>query len=115
MAFKQVEPTRIGRLVTPYLRSLLRRAVAARSNAPAERFIDIRHEALRADPLGCVRRIYERAALTLTPEAERRMIAWLAGASREGGAPRDTRPFQIDPSALDADFVEYASALDSRA
>lgn len=110
VAFRDVDPARIGRVVTPYLRDLLKRLTTARRARPTDRFIDIRHEKLRADPLACVREIYERAGAILSPEAEHRMKAFVADVSRERAPPRDPTPFRVPPNALDEAFREYESA-----
>ena len=56
------------------------RALAFRANHPAlaSVFTDIRFKDITADPLGQVARIYHRAGLTQTPDAQAAMANWLA-------------------------------------
>jgi hypothetical protein len=45
---------------------------------PAEQVLDVHFHELLADEVGTVRRIYEHFGMELSPEAERRMRAFLA-------------------------------------
>jgi len=63
----------------------LDRSVAAREDGsiPADRVIDVQYEAFMADPFGTIGGIYEWLGVELTPEADRRMRAFLAGNARD--------------------------------
>jgi len=69
------------------------RAIAVRGRHDPAQFQDVVFDELVADPIGTVRRIYDRFGLELTPENERRMREWQAG-TVEG--KRDNRPPRPD-------------------
>ena len=105
-AYRRVDDRAIGAFAHAYLRKALARGAAARSRLPRERFVDVDCEALVADPMACVRRIYERAGASLTPAAAGRMRAWLAGRG-DGGAHTPTEGaerYGLEPRALRGTF-----------
>ncbi|MBV9511715.1 MAG: sulfotransferase [Caulobacteraceae bacterium] len=51
------------------------RGMAAQARHP-ERFVNVRHDQIRRDPLAVVQAIYQHFGLELSPEAERRMRRW---------------------------------------
>lgn len=63
-----------------YIIDGLDRSVTAREDGtvPADRIVDIGFAEFLADPLGMVRRVYDRFGMELTPEAEARMRAFHA-------------------------------------
>jgi hypothetical protein len=63
----------------------LERSVDARESGaiPADRVIDVQFDAYMADPFGTLHAIYEWLDVELTPDAERRMRAFLAENARE--------------------------------
>jgi hypothetical protein len=69
------------------------RAIAVRGRHDPAQFHDVMFDELVADPIGTVRRIYDRFGLELTGENERRMREWQAG-TVEG--KRDNRPPRPD-------------------
>jgi len=77
------------------------RAIAARGSHDSAQFHDVMFDELVADPIGAVRRIYERFGLALTAGAEQQMRAWQA-TTVEG--KRDGRPARAD-LGLDDDRV----------
>jgi hypothetical protein len=66
----------VGREVSEHLRVGVEHAVAARARIGEERFLDIHHRELLADPLGAVRSVYEFSGLELQPSVERAIVAW---------------------------------------
>ena len=54
------------------------RAIAVRRQHDPAQFFDLQFREFVADPIGAVRRMYQRFGLTLTPEAETRMRTWQA-------------------------------------
>jgi LPS sulfotransferase NodH len=78
-----------------------------------ERFLDIRYEALIADPMAQIRRIYDFVGLDLTPAAEERMREWATENSR------DKRPvhgytleqFGFSEAGLREQFASYQAFL----
>jgi hypothetical protein len=75
--------TRLGREVSEHLRIGMENAMAARKRIGEDRFLDVHHVELIADPLGTVRRIYEFLGMPLDPHAAGLMQDWQA-ANRSG-------------------------------
>jgi hypothetical protein len=75
--------TRLGREVCEHLRIGMENAMAARSRIGEDRFLDVHHVELIADPSGAIRRIYEFLGLDLDHNAELMMKDWQA-ANRSG-------------------------------
>lgn len=92
-------PHLIGRQATAITERLLRAAVRDRS-AEDGRFVDVQFKELNEDPLGVVHAIYARAGAKPSPEAERRMRAWLA--TNERGR-HGTHDYTAADLALNAD------------
>lgn len=67
---------RLGREVSAHLRVGVERGIEARSRLGEERFLDVHHRELVADPLGSVRRIYGWLDLELTPAVEAAFLDW---------------------------------------
>ncbi len=67
----------IGQISLSYLRKALARNSEQRKHLDPSRFIDIDYRDLVADPMGCVRTIYQAAGIELSPEGETRMQSYL--------------------------------------
>lgn len=65
-----VDPQEIGRDWSRKVRRMVERAMAARAAAGERYFVDVRYEDLVRDPLAQVRRVYERAGMPWTRDAE---------------------------------------------
>jgi hypothetical protein len=80
MASDEIDGVEIAREWAEHVRTGLERSVAARSSGVVgdDRVIDIQFRAFMADPIACVRAIYDRFGLEFRPEAERRMREFLA-------------------------------------
>ena len=85
MATDDIDPHEIGADWTPRLADGLRRGMTARANGllgPSQ-VIDVQFQDLLRDEIATVRRIYTHFGLTLTPDVEARMRAFLAANTRE--------------------------------
>jgi len=80
MAAERVDRAEIAREWAGHVRGALEASVRARRSGviPERQIIDVQFRSFMADPIACVRTIYERFDVELTPEAERRMRAFLA-------------------------------------
>jgi hypothetical protein len=88
--------------------------IAGRAAVGEDRFLDVHHRELVADPMGTVRRIYEWVGLDLTPESEAAIAAW-NDENRSGshGTHRYTaEEFGLSAGQLRADFDTYVRHFD---
>ena len=67
-------------------------AIAERARIGEDRFLDVHHHELVADPLGTVRRVYDLLGLDLRPASSGRSSTWQAPTERAPRAPTATRP-----------------------
>lgn len=97
---------------TDNLDYVLRRAMAVRDQHP-DRFFDLRFIDFRRDPIGSVKRIYERFDLHLSDAALMAMTAWNDENAKASSAPGGHRyapeDFGISISALKERFSYYDS------
>ena len=106
------DPHVIGRMVVDTWVAGMARATKARAENPAveARIIDIAHRDVVHDPVGQVRRIYDRFGLPFTPELERRITTFLAenpSASRLGKHRHSPEQFGIDPDEVHEKLADY--------
>src|SRR5262249_26823408 len=104
----------LGHEVSDHLRVGVENGIAARSRVGEGRFLDIHHRELLADPMGCVRRIYDFLALELLPSVERAIADW-QDANRSGahGSPRYTpEQFGLSTAQLRSDYDFYTRHYD---
>ena len=104
-----LDPHRAGREVAEHLRVGMDGAMAARARLGDDRFLDVHHVDLVADPFGTVARTYEWLGLELRPEVEQAITDWHA-ANRAGahGTHRYTaEQFGLSADSLRADFAAY--------
>jgi hypothetical protein len=80
MAAEGVDSTEIAREWAEYVHNALEASVHARRSGvvPERQVMDIQFGAFMADPIACIRAIYERFGLELTADVERRMQSFLA-------------------------------------
>jgi hypothetical protein len=100
---------RLGREVSDHLRVGVEHAIAARRTLGDDRFLDVHHRDLVADPMGCVRRVYEFVGLELLPDVERVIADW-QGANRSGthGVHRYTpEDFGLSTAQIRSDYDFY--------
>ncbi len=104
----------LGREVSGHLRLGIERALDARARIGEERFIDVHHRELVADPAATVRRLYDALGLVLHPSVEAAMSRWQAS-NRPGarGTHRYTAAqFGLGASELRSDFAFYTDHFD---
>jgi hypothetical protein len=81
----------LGAEVSVHLREGMERAIEERSRIGDDRFLDVHHRDLVADPQGTVRRVYEWLDLDLSPDVAQTIFAWQdAHAMGTGGTHRYT-------------------------
>jgi hypothetical protein len=77
-----------------------------------ERILHLDFRSVTADPIGTVRKIYQKRELALTPEAEGRMRAWLVDPSnrtdRYGRYPYSYEPFGLSEEWVRQLFSAYS-------
>ena len=66
----------LGREICEHLRIGMEHAIEERARIGEDRFLDVYHRQLVADPKGTIRRIYEWLDLELTPTVERTILEW---------------------------------------
>ena len=67
---------RLGHEISNHLRVGMENAIAARARIGEDRFLDVHHRELIADPIGVLRRVYAFVGLDLTPETEQAVRDW---------------------------------------
>ncbi|HEX4528759.1 MAG TPA: sulfotransferase [Acidimicrobiia bacterium] len=105
---------RVGREVSEHLRVGVERAIAARSRLGEERFLDVHHRDLIADPMGTVRAVYEFLGFELRPPVEQALRDWQE-ANRSGahGTHRYTaEQFGLSTAQLRSDYDFYVRHFD---
>lgn len=105
---------RLGTELSAHLRSGMESAIAARARIGEERFLDVHHHELAADPMATVKRVYEFAGLDLVPSVEQAVLDWQE-ANRSGvhGTHRYTpEQFGLSTAQLHDDFAFYLDHFD---
>jgi hypothetical protein len=102
----------VGRSVVDMWSTAMARATQARLDNPAleARIIDIAHRDMVHDPIGSVRRIYDRFGLPFPPDLEQRITTFLAenpAAARMGKHKHSPEEFGIDPDEVHAKLAGY--------
>jgi Sulfotransferase family len=105
---------RVGREVSEHLRIGMENAIAARARLGEERFFDVHHRALVADPMGTVRGVYAFLGLELRPDVEQALSEWQrANSSGAHGTHRYTpEQFGLTAAQLRSDYEFYVSHFD---
>jgi hypothetical protein len=109
---KHVDPVEIGAQVTERWIEGAERLVAfdQREDVPESRKIHVHHEALVADPLAVVDRIYQQFGLPAAQPARAAMRAFLAAKPRGGYGghrPYALAKFGVNPASLGPRFANY--------
>ncbi|SRR6266540_1310817 len=111
----QVDLVALGRRWLDFWAIEMDRALAARAAADPARVHDVVYEALVADPLVAVERLYARLGLELSGVARRRMSEWIhhhhRGRGRGGPHRYSLADFGLDPAAVDRRFARYREWL----
>jgi hypothetical protein len=105
---------RIARVWPDWLMTMIERIDAYRDAHGSDRFVDIRYQDLLADPLACVRRIYEKVGRPLTPDAEAAMSAHKADQvqGKHGSHTYSLAEFGLDRSPIDERLADYWDRVD---
>jgi hypothetical protein len=72
----ELDRQRLGREVSNHLRVGMENAIAARARLGDDRFLDVHHRELVADPIGTLRRIYDFCGLELRSSFEQAVADW---------------------------------------
>jgi len=102
----------VGRSVVDMWSAAMARATKARLENPdiEARIIDIAHRDVVHDPIGSVRRIYDRFGIPFTADLHNRLTTFLAtnpSAARLGKHRHSPEKFGIDPAEVHARLAEY--------
>jgi hypothetical protein len=104
----------LGREISDHLRDGMENAIAARARIGDERFLDVYHRDLVADPMGELHRIYRWLGLELGPPVERAMAEWQT-ANRAGahGIHRYTaEQYGLSDTQVRSDYDFYIRRFD---
>ena len=104
----------LGAEVSEHLREGMERAIEERARIGEDRFLDVRHRDLVADPRGTVRRVYEWLGLDLSPEVAQTIFDWQdAHAMGTGGTHRYTaEQFGLSVDQIRSDYDFYIRHFD---
>ena len=99
---RKTDSRRVGAQCLEWYLECERRSRDARKGADPSRFFDVEYRDLVADPIGTVRRIYDRFEHDWTPNLEQRMRSWLAkNPQHKHGVHRyGLEQFGLDPGLL---------------
>lgn len=100
-----VDPAWIGQEWLRKTRLRQTRAAAARAARPDVPQIEIGYDAMDRDWRGEIGRLYDFLELALSPAAERRMNAYVAGARAHHGHRYTLEQFGLSPEAIRAQYV----------
>jgi len=105
---------RHGREVSEHLRIGMENAIAARGRIGEDKFLDVHHVELIADPLGTIRRIYEFLGVNLDEKAELMMKEWQASNRSGSHGTHNYEPadFGLSAAQIRADYDFYIEHFD---
>jgi hypothetical protein len=105
---------RLGAEVSEHLRVGVEQAIAARARLGEDRFLDVYHRDLIADPMREIHRIYDWLDLELTPAVEQTLREWqVTNRSGAHGTHRySAEQFGLSESQLRADYDFYIRHFD---
>jgi hypothetical protein len=106
--------TRVGREVCNHLREGMENAVAARKRLGEDRFIDVHHRDLVADPMGTLRRVYDALGLEISPEFEAALLVWQEanGPGAHGKHHYTPEEFGLTADQVRSDYAFYIEHFD---
>jgi len=111
-----IDPHFVGQQQVDLWERNLNRAMRARQRLHDrnEQFFDTQFEDVVKDPIGVIERIYSHFKLPFTPEAHRRMRAFLEANPRERLGPHkySLEDFGLDPQDLQVRFRDYCENFD---
>jgi hypothetical protein len=104
----------LGREVSAHLREGMESAIADRARIGEERFFDVHHTELAADPRGTVERVYDWLGLELKPDVAEEIFAWQdANAVGAKGTHRYTaEQFGLSVEQIRSDYDFYIRRFD---
>src|SRR5262249_1914082 len=104
----------LGREVSEHLREGMERAIEERARIGEDRFLDVHHGELVADPKGTVRRVYDWLGLALEPDVAQTIFGWQeANARGAKGTPRYTpEQFGLSVEQIRSDYDFYIRHFD---
>jgi hypothetical protein len=104
----------LGRELCEHLRVSVEQAIVARAALGDQRFLDVHHRQLIADPMGTIWRVYEFLGYELTPSVEAAITEWQrANGSGAHGTHRYTpEQFGLTVEQIHADFDTYIHHYD---
>ena len=105
---------RLGREVSEHLRDGMRNTIAARARLGEDRFIDVHHRDLVADPVRTLRRVYAFVGVQWPAAMEQALADWQRR-NRPGahGVHRYTaEQFGLDPARIRDDYGFYLDRFD---
>jgi hypothetical protein len=105
---------RLGREVSEHLRDGMVNTIAARGRLGEDRFIDVHHQELVADPVGTLERVYDFCGLRLEKAFAQSVTAWQDD-NRPGahGSHRYTaEEFGLDVAQIRKDYGFYIDRFD---
>ncbi len=103
------DPAQLGREVSEHLRIGVQNAIAARARLGEERFHDVHHREMLADPIGTLHAIYEFLGLELRPPVEQAIRDWQV-ANQEGAHGTHTytaEQFGLSAAQIRSDYDFY--------
>ncbi len=105
---------RAGREVSEHLRIGMENAMAARARLGDERFFDVHHVELAADPIGVLHRVYDFLDLELQPSFEQDVRDWhrTNRSGAHGTHPYTPEQFGLTTSQLRSDYEFYIRHFD---
>jgi hypothetical protein len=105
---------RLGQEVSEHLRTGVEQAMAGRERLGEDRFLDVHHRDLVADPFGVLRRIYEFLKLELSPAVEESVAEWHAENRSGSHGTHNYTPeqFGLTKSQLRSDYAPYIARFD---
>jgi hypothetical protein len=104
----------LGREISDHLRIGMEHAIAERARIGEDRFLDIHHRQMVADPQGTIRQVYEWLDLELTPSVEKSIFSWQE-ANRVGahGTHHYTaEQYGLDTAQIRSDYDFYIRRFD---
>jgi len=111
-----IDPHFVGQQQVDLWENHLNRAMRTRQNLHdrKEQFFDTQFEDVVKDPIGLIERIYAHFKIPFTPEAHRRMRAFLEANPRERLGPHrySLEDFGLDPQDLQVRFRAYCENFD---
>ncbi|MDA4108022.1 sulfotransferase family protein [Mycolicibacterium holsaticum] len=104
----------LGREVSVHLREGMESAIADRARIGEDRFFDVHHTELAADPRGTVERVYDWLGLELKPDVAEEIFAWQdANAVGAKGTHRYTaEQFGLSVEQIRSDYDFYIRRFD---